>query len=174
MRIERRWEVLVEALTSAASALKPGQRIDITGFNPEDPDSWVEVLLRVQATSIEFLTGSQLPLYELWIHDRDNSVSDEAILPIETTSLASQELVLLTSVELQHLPAEIGNALTRLEGKGLAKPNWFYDLTAPLSAQERLRLTPGLELEGETMIRQRDQGHYPAHRFRRETYGFTG
>ena len=102
MRIDRRWEVLVEALTSAASELKPGQQIDISGFNPSDPDAWEEVTLRIRARSIDFATGSRLQLFEVWSFER--LVSKPAEVLVELPTAEQKNLVFRSNVDLEQLP----------------------------------------------------------------------
>lgn len=170
MRIDRRWEVLVEALTSAASELKPGQQIDISGFNPSDPDAWEEVTLRIRARSIDFATGSRLQLFEVWSFERLASKSADAL--VELPPAEQKNLVFRSNVDLEQLPYEMAECLVQQERDGLAMPQWFYLLTAPAVAKERLVATPGIDYEGPDLIRQRDQALFSPQRFRRETYGF--
>ena len=170
MKIQRRWEVLVEALTSAAAALKPEQRIDIAGFNPAELDAWEEVTLRVRARSIDFATGSRLPLYEVWSFERFEKAKAEPLVELPLSQ--GKDLVLRSCVGLEQLPYEIAQCLLEQEEEGLAMPQWFYFVEAPALAKDRLVATSGIEYEDPDLIRQRDQAHFSPERFRRETYGF--
>lgn len=170
MRIERRWEVLVEALTAGAAALKPDQRIDISGFNPAEPDAWEEVTLRIRARSIDFATGSRLPIYEVWSLEKHTSAAIESL--VELPIAGHKGLVLRLSVGLEQLPFEIARCLLEQEEEGLALPQWFYFVEAPALAKARMVATSGIEYEDPDLIRQRDQALFSPQRFRRETYGF--
>ena len=169
MRIDRRWEVLVEALTAAAVELKPGQRIDISGFNPAEPDAWEEVTLRIQARSIDFATGSRLQLFEVWSFERPSSV-DVPLLDIPGSE--HKALVHRSCVELSQLPYETAKCLVDHEEKHIALPHWFYLVAAPAGAKDRMTAISGIEYEEPDLVRQRDQARFSPQRFRRETYGF--
>ncbi len=169
MKIERRWEVLVEALTAGAIVLKPGQKIDIAGFDPLHPDVWVDTTLRIRAQNIEFLTGSKLSMFEVWIYSYPEAGLGDDSLPVELSKKDTRDLVLRSYVDLEQLPGELEASLLELESKARAKSHWFYELSAPAIAKDRIRREAGIEYEEPDWIRQRDQAAFSPSRFRRET-----
>lgn len=168
MKIDRRWEVLIEALTAGATELKPGQTINLAGFDPVHSEDWVDATLRIRAQSIEFLTGSKLPMFEVWVYSSPEVNPGDDTLPIELSKRETKELVLRSCVALESLPAQLEASLLELESNDRAKPHWFYELSAPALIKERILSEKGLEHEDPDWIRQRDEAAFSSTRFRRE------